>query len=204
MKYTTPLLSLLFLPIILHAQTASSEEKVRIDIASSNKDPIDFDVVDVTEGGKAMRADWNKEAVVYSVELPAEKEWKQASITITPFKTGTLNIMLLGPYVQEDLDSHKVKPVVVEFDDVSADATTVQNGGFERVDSDGRPFGWYSGDAPTSNPPITDDNRAKVVEGEAAEGIRFVRVWHNSRVGQTISVQENIPVILSFSYRLAN
>lgn len=204
MKYITPLLSFLILPVILYAQSASSEEKVRIDIASSTKDPVDFDIVDVTEEGKAVRGDWNKETVLYSVEFPAEKEWKQASITITPFKTGTLNILLLGPYVLEDADSRKVKPVFVEFDNVSADTAAVPNGDFEKTYSDGRPYDWYSADAPASNPPITDENRAKVVEGEVAEGNRFSRVWHNSRFGQAIPVEENVPVVLSFSYRLAN
>jgi len=184
------------------AQAQSLEQMARVDISAVTKSPIPFEVLSVSEGAKAEAATWAGASAAYVVQLPATTQWQKGTITIKPAKSGNLCMTLLGPYIQVEPETKNLKPVFIEYDAVEGDTVVIKNGGFEDTNSAGSPNGWYPVNVPTSDPPLDSTNTAAVVSSEAPEGTHFLRVWHNSRFGQTFFVEENVPVKITFMYRL--
>lgn len=184
-------------------RAGSQEHMARVDVSSGMAEPIDFDVVAVSEGASEGSPNVREGRKYYEIHFPATGEWREGSITIKPAKSGRINFTLLGPYILTDPDTRELKPLLVEFDDVQADTAVIKNGGFEKSLPNGSLAYWEPGEISTGKPPVDDSNRAAVQSGDAPEGSHFIRVWHNSRFNQGTFVEENVPLTLTFKYRLA-
>lgn len=189
----------------LHA--APAVRAARVEIAGSwSADQVDLDIDNVSEGGKATPANWagTDPAKHVIIEFPANAGWRQASITFIPHKTGRVTLSLLGNYSRVSSSAKELTPVFIAYDDLKIEGATLKNPSFEASDANGKPDDWSINNSPESLPPIDDRNRAKIVTGNAVDGEKAVRVWHNSRVNQTLQVEAEKPVTITFSYRLAD
>lgn len=189
----------------LHAAPAVRTARVEI-IGSWSSDPVDLDVDNVSEGGKATGANWagTDPAKHMIIEFPANAGWKQASITFIPHKTGRVALSLLGTYSRVSPSSKELTPVFIAYDDFKVEGATIKNPSFEASDADGKPDDWTINNSTEGLPPIDDRNRAKIVTGNAVDGEKALRVWHNSRANQTLQVEAEKPVTITFSYRLTD
>lgn len=200
-----PLLALALLPQL---QAGPVEKTVRIDILGNTSQPTALEVVEISSGGKTSFAEWagaDRQKIVLA-EFPATNHWQQGSITIKPANTGRIGLALTGPYVPEFEGTKQLRTIFAHFDNFSATAggntVSINNGSFENVGGNGTPQGWMFANTDKSNPPVTEDSRAKVITGDAADGDKYVRVWHNSRAWQGLSVEAGVPVTITFFYRL--
>lgn len=185
------------------ARADALEQMARVDINSGMKDPVPFNVVKVSDGAKADPVTTNPGTpVYYSVHLPASSTWQEGSITIKPEASGLLYISFLGPHIVSDPATKQLTPVFINYDDLKCNLPIVKNGGFEKLSADNIPAAWYLNNTPGSNPPLDETNTAATVSGDAPEGCCYIRVWHNSRITQSVSVEENVPVTFTFQYRL--
>lgn len=179
---------------------SAREDIARIDVNASSATPISLEIVAVSAGGGAdwPDGDWRK-IVSY---FPATDEWASGSLTFKPRQDGRVGVDLCGPWVRLDAATRLLKVVRVDYDDVRVVGASLRNGGFEDVFSNGEIRHWYAVNVSASNPPVSDENRARLVYDGAPEGAQFVRVWHNSRFGQTLEVTAGVPVTITFRYRL--
>ncbi|EIP98548.1 Zn-dependent oxidoreductase, NADPH:quinone reductase [Opitutaceae bacterium TAV1] len=181
-------------------------QSARVEISGMGKDQIDLEIVSVSDGTKVAHQDWLKENRTKGViaHFPATGEWSQGSLTIKPAKDGRISVTLLGPYIIEDAATRKARVILIDYDNLQAEGATVKNGGFEKIGADGAPSWFHLSNLTKSNPPLDTANTAAVKTGGAAEGERYIRVWHNSRFGQQVQVTKDTPVTFTFSYRLAD
>lgn len=202
---TLALLGGLLLPLS-SLLAAAQDELARVDISGTGKDQVEMEIVSFSPEAKVTHADWlpadqQKKAIV--AHFPAKKEWQEGVVTIKPAKSGNISISLLGPYVIEQAGSKKLRCIQMDFDCVEGDTAVFKNGGFEKKENDDRAAWWNVSDVATSNPPVDDSNRARVMRGGGKEGEHFIRVWHNSRISQTVFVEAGTPLTLKFYYRQA-
>ncbi len=185
-----------------HAQSTM----VRVQISGSSKQPNQKLTADQTStGARVYPATWAGEMMdrIIDLQLPATSEWQSGSATFTASEDGNVVITLLGPYIRVNEETRELRPVLVEYDDVRVVNAVIKNGSFEKTVADsGLPAYWNLREI-DGNPPNTADNRARIVSAEAADGTNAVRVWHNSRFQQIVFVEKDVPVTLTFSYRLA-
>lgn len=194
-----------FLAVSLMAVRASEEKCARLDVSGLMKTPIPIEIVAVSSGGEGAQAEWvgaNRDKMI-TARFPATTDWQQGSVTFKPAKSGTVVIQLLAPFVRVAEGAKALKVICVDYDAIRLDGAALRNGSFESVDAKGQPAYWSPNETETSNPPLDETNRGRVMSGEAAEGSKFVRVWHNSRFMQIVTVEENTPVTVHFSYRLS-
>jgi len=185
-----------FLP--LWGTHADDESSVRIDIIGGTANPVDFEVQNVSEGEVLGKATHQQASLAF----PASKDWQKGAVTILPHNSGNIHIIFLGPWLPVSPGSRELVPEIVNFDDFTSDEVTIHNGSFEVVDEYGNPKYFIKGEIPESKPAVDESNQARVVEGDASEGRRYIRVWHNSRFATTVSVTVNVPVTFRFHYRL--
>ncbi len=179
----------------------AQENTARLDIAASPATPTNLEIVTTSDGG---RADWSgAQWQNITAHFPAGPDWRVGSITFRPQSSGRVSLNLSGPWVRLDAATRLLKVIRIDYDDVRASGALLLNGGFEDTFSTGEIRNWFLSGAANSNPAVSDDNRASLVHGDAAEGVKFVRVWHNSRFGQSIDVMAGAPVTITFSYRLS-
>lgn len=184
---------------------AAEDRCARLDVSGLMKTPIPIEIVSVSEGGQGSQAEWvgaNRDKMI-TAQFPATTDWQQGSVTFKPAKSGAVVIQLLAPFVRVSEGTKTLKVIFVDYDAIHLDGAAIHNGSFESVDAKGQPNYWSPNDTETSNTPLDETNRGRVMSGEAAEGNKFVRVWHNSRFIQIITVEENTPVTVHFSYRLS-
>ena len=176
------------------ASAADSRTEGRIDIIGTGRVQIDV----TGEGVRIERATWEgtqaeKHVVVSFV---ATEEWRATSVTIIPSATGKVHLFLMGPQPKPTVSTGETVPVRMGYDKFQSDSDII-NGSFESGME-----GWKRVDLASKTLSVTEENGAKVVEGEAAEGKHFAIAWHNSRLSQPISVEAGRPVTITFSYRL--
>ncbi len=207
MKQSLLLLTWLLVSL-MPALAGPVEKTVRIDILGTTSQPTAIEVVEISTGGKTSFADWagaDRQKVVLA-EFPATNHWQQGSITIKPASTGRIGLALTGPYVPEFEGTKQLRTIFAHFDNFSVTAggnsVSLNNGSFENVGGNGTPQGWMFANTEKSNPPVTEESRAKVINGDASDGDKYVRVWHNSRAWQGISVEAGVPVTITFFYRI--
>ncbi len=187
-------------------QAAPAARTARVEIVGNwSSDAVDLDVDSVSEGGKATGANWpgTDPAKHVIIEFPANAGWKQASFTFIPHKTGRVALSLLGAYVRISSESKELIPVLIAYDDFKIEGATLKNPSFETADATGNPENWRVNNSTEGLPPIDDRNRAKILTGNVVDGEKALRVWHNSRVHQSLQVEAEKPVTITFSYRLA-
>ncbi len=123
--------------------------------------------------------------------LPAD-EWKQFEYNFTPEADGEVDIILMAQgHLNAAGDDHL--PLWVYFDEVRVEGAKLANGGFEELDAPGRPTGWRNG-PPNGGWLIPD-------EGSAFEGTNSVKVWHNGRWEQRVTVTAGEPVTITAMVR---
>jgi len=200
-------LVLFILPVFNTLHAAPAIRNARIEISGSwSSDQVDLDVDSVSEGGKATPANWagadpSKHMII---EFPANAGWKQASFSFKPHKSGRVIIALLGAYYRVSQNSKELVPILIAYDDIKVEGATLKNPSFEVTDETGKPADWNITSNTDSLPPIDDHNRAMVLTGNAVDGEKALRVWHNSRATQSLQVEAEKLVTVTFSYRLTD
>ncbi len=96
--------------------------------------------------GSAMPAPWEKDPAIrerrIDVVFPVSWwDWREFTVSFTPVGDGTVDLSLNGPWEEEKNGASFRKEVL--WDDLSAEGTTIENGGFESQ-SGGKPDAWTS------------------------------------------------------------
>lgn len=119
--------------------------------------------------------------------LPANT-WKQVGIRFTPASDGKLTLILMSKY----LSINKTNAVIISYwDGIEAQGVEIANPDFE--DADGTaPRGWTRSSAKDTKLEATviDDKRF------VRSGDRSIRVWHDSKFTQVITVKAGVPVTI--------
>lgn len=180
---------------------ADDRMSARIDLSSSAKEAVEFEVLELSPGARVSWTDDTHQRC--AVHIRATTAWQQGSITLKPKSSGRIALLFIGPYVQADTATRGLLPVFMHYDNVTVEPAAIYNGGFEKADATGAPAGWFpSNIVKKDSPPLPPELTSSVkTSPEAAEGRNYLRAWHNSRFGQTISVQAGVPVKISFSFR---
>lgn len=156
-------------------------------------------------GGNPKTPKWaghNNQKILVGT-YPASDTWQQDSLTFIPSSDGTVSMTLRGPRIKTSADSDELISVFMDFDGISVEGATIINGSFEEDAPSDVPRGWQYYVPSDNKTPITDSNRAHVKEGDAAQGSKFIRVWHNSTFAITFKVTSDRPVTIGFYYREA-
>lgn len=174
----------------------------RVDVASTKQNPF---ILEILSSSKGARVEWHGSdwTQILSRFPVSNNRWQEGSFSFKPEKSGLVSLSINGPWIQSDPATKELQVVMIDFDDFQVEGALLQNAGFEESAPFGEVKHWYKVNVSTSNPPIDARNRARLMEGDAPEGTSFARVWHNSRLAQTIHVKEGVPVSVTFRYRLA-
>ena len=182
------------------------EKMARIELAGKTSQPVEFEIDKVSDDARSSVSGWAKKAEderrFFTLEFPADRDWREGSVTFKALQTGRAALVLMGPYVLVDDGTKELKPVFIEFDDFTSEEIPLQNGSFEDVLISGAVNGWSRSTNENSNPPIDETSIAQPVSGDAPDGAKHVRVWHNSNFAQTFPVTEGQLVTVKFYYRL--
>jgi len=135
--------------------------------------------------------------------FPTADAWQEGSVSFVPESDGIVSLLLRGPLVRPPGEPNALEQIFVDYDVVSIEGGNIPNGSFEELASLDVPEGWKYYVPSDNVTPITEANRARVLEGDAAEGSKFVRVWHNSAFANTFQVKAGQKVTIHFSYREA-
>ncbi|MBX3444012.1 MAG: glycoside hydrolase family 5 protein [Planctomyces sp.] len=125
----------------------------------------------------------------YVVHIAAtHRGWREFELRFTPAATGTVTLSIKGPW--EDSGQFRPYRQEIEWDNLSAEGTTLPAGGFEGAD----PLtGWGGG--------------AEVIAGTeerpARDGRSYVRVWHDAPLLVDVPVVANQAVTLRGFIRAA-
>jgi len=155
----------------------AADTAARIDV-DGQKTQISLTPGQAPAGGSCTNAGWIKDEVKKKYILMAQSaslksdDWEVIEFTFTPDKTGMVWVSLSGPWSKPE-GADKNVPVWTCFDEIEVTGAAVKNGDFEQVDANGKPVGWY----------------LQVPELFINEnGQKYVKVWHNQRVGQNLNV----------------
>ena len=150
--------------------------------------------------GSATPAAWEKDPaararqtdIVFPIRWWA---WSESSVAFTPAQDGPIELILNGPWAQ-DKNATLVRQEIL-WDDLSAEGTTVQNGGFEQV-VENHPAAWQSPWAPYPSPASWP-----LVNSVALTGKGVAATWHNRPLAQTLQVKAGQKVVLRFHAKAA-
>lgn len=182
------LLLTLVVSALTSLQAAPNGIMARLDILL--RDDIEVKVLNISSGGKVTESAWGDSRTLVSL-FPATTTWKSASLTIQSNQDGRVTLMPMSDKIKNE------PPAFIRYDAMRSSDESLQNGNFESSGENGAPRWWSASDAEGEEP----EARASVVEGGALEGNRSIRVWHDSKYAQSISLQAGVPVTISFSYR---
>ena len=122
--------------------------------------------------------------------LPGD-EWRDMVYEFTPLADGVVTLKLMGNYLA-DPGSEEWTPVWSYFDDITVEGAELENGGLEPPGAKGIPEGWRRGVGTAywvHDPAV------------AAEGEYCVKVWHNGRFAQELTVVEGRTVTIRAKVR---
>lgn len=164
----------------------------------------DFEITKAPEGGSTEAAQVSGNDKNFFVGFPLTHNWKQFTLTITPKNNGRILVLILGPYapLNPGSGSRELSTIFVHYDDFKVEGAELKNGSFEKLDKARNPIYWDDNTTDASNPPITDSLRAAVSDDGAPDGKYYARVWHNSRYLQALTMQEGVPITITFYARL--
>ena len=150
--------------------------------------------------GTATPAPWEKDPEVSArltdVIFPVRWwDWKNITIDFTPREDGTVDLILNGPWEEEKPGIICRKEVL--WDSISAEGTTVENGGFESQ-SEGRPGGWK---------PLYQDypvpNTWPLKDASPLDGKFIAASWQNRPLVQTLRLKAGQKVTLRLHAKAA-
>ena len=105
-------------------------------------------------------------------------DWTEMIVEFTPQGSGTVDLILLGPWEESNGASSPIFRQEVLWDEIEVTNAPLLNGGFEAI-RDGMPDAWFRpyGDAAVDSGPVTP-----------VAGVRYARTWHDGRWQQTLPV----------------
>ncbi len=150
--------------------------------------------------GRATSATWEKDPAVRErhsdIVFPIRWwSWSEISVSFTPAHDGPVELTLSGPWAQ-DKSGTLVRQEIL-WDDLSADGTDLQNGGFELA-ADHRPASWT---APWAPYPDTAD--WPLARTEALQGKSLAATWHDRPLTQSLQVKAGQLVTLKLHAKAA-
>lgn len=152
-------------------------------------------------GGLAVPASWEstpeRRERLTDVSFPVQWwQWKEVTLSFTPAYDGEIELLLNGPWAQEREGVLRQQEVL--WDDLSAQGTTLANGGFEEHGESGPPAGWAS---PWRPYPAATDWPLK--DAAARTGAGFGSTWHGRPLVQKLAVKSGQTVTLTLHARAA-
>ncbi len=193
------LLSISVLVAPLHAQAPSAmatEARVWLKVAPEHP-PLTRVVVSI---GSSEPASWEADELARKrttdIRFPIRWwSWQEAELRFTPAHDGEVDLYLHGPWSPE-VDGVMPRKEVL-WDDVSAEGTDMENGGFE-TSSDGVPTGWKS---PWAAYPAAD--AWPFAQGGAKQGERMAASWCKRPLVRSLSVRSGREVVIRLHARAA-
>ncbi|MEK6794166.1 MAG: hypothetical protein AABZ39_05275 [Spirochaetota bacterium] len=132
---------------------------------------------------------YRKAGFGYSCYLPLPPNtWKQVGIKFTPVTDGKVTLILMSKFMAVD----KTNAVIISFwDGIEAEGTDIVNPDFEDADGNS-PRGWTLSSAKDTKleASLTDEKRY------VRSGQHSIRVWHDSKFMQVITVKAGVPVTI--------
>lgn len=171
----------------LLAAIASAAPVARIDFLL--RDDVRLTVVEIGVGGEAKESTWNDTRSLVCT-FPASSDWRTASVTLRPSRDGRVVLLPMGER------QASASPMFIRYDKIEADDGSVKNGEFKHLDDKRIPLWWT-----LSSFTKSQEATATVLDTGARDGSRAIRVWHDSRFVQTLSLKADIPVTFTFRYR---
>lgn len=176
------------------SSVASASEPVKARVDFLLRDGIQVEVADVTgNGGEVSEDSWSGSRTLVST-FPATRTWQSASITLLAQTDGQVTVLPMG---EQDAMSGDA-PVFILYDAFKASDDSLKNGSFESLDPHGDPGWWSRVDAGK----LDTAKKSEVLSSVFLDGTRCIRTWHDSKYAQTIRLKANVPVTITFSYRL--
>ncbi len=159
----------------------------RLDISAAGKTKIK--PASQIEGGYCYNPPWwnDKKDFHISSQGAALKdgEWTDFEVSFIPETDGKVTIILMGNYLKGK-DKKMVEDWVC-WDDVVIEGADVINGDFEKGSAD-KPANWSVG-------------KGQYI---SKDGKKYIKVWHNKRASQTISVKAGQKVTIKAKVKKAD
>ena len=150
--------------------------------------------------GSATPAPWEKDPAVRErhtdVIFPVSWwHWRELSISFTPVENGTVELVLNGPWAQDQ--AGKLCREEILWDEITAEGTAVENGGFESQ-ADGKPDAWRSLYA---SYPAADS--WPLARAEPLAGKSLAASWQNRPLAQSLKLTAGQKVTLRLHAKAA-
>lgn len=150
--------------------------------------------------GSATPAPWEKDPAIRErhtdVIFPVRWwDWRGISISFTPAEDGSVELVLNGPWEEEKPGAASRKEVL--WDDITAEGTRIENGGFESQ-SDGKPDSWKP---LYGNYPAAD--AWPLAHAEALQGNAVAATWQNRPLAQSLKLKAGQKVTLKLHAKAA-
>ena len=187
--------------LLCAAGAALAAENVLIQI-DAIKEGVPLSAPAVPEGiaGRAYFPTWNKDEakkdklIEARFAIPA-KTWSEIGVRFTPEKDGRVVLSLRGPWKPKpgqpkEEKNPELQPVMVTYDQVTAEGAALANGDFEELDAKEptRPKGWW----------LNPKGIAKLVSepGAAKTGSNAVTAWLRDPAAQGLNVKAGVTVTI--------
>ncbi|MES2923623.1 MAG: glycoside hydrolase family 5 protein [Verrucomicrobiota bacterium] len=150
--------------------------------------------------GSATPASWEQDPAARErhtdVIVPVRWwDWREFTISFTPVEDGSVDLILSGPWAEEKPGTTFRMEVL--WDDLSAEGTRLENGGFE-VQTNGKPESWK---------PIFRDYLAAdawpLAKAEPLRGKFLAATWQNRPLAQTLALKAGQKVTLTLHAKAA-
>ena len=163
-------------------QTESVKPFIILTADSSNK--LTFD--DSSPNTKLAR-DWkNDESVIWATGKEyTQTKWRQYTFSFTPSADGNIKISL-----QSQKDNNKPDPIQVDYDSITVEGGTLENGDLEDKDSAGKAKSWTY-----TNNVIPEGSET------AKSGRAFVTATWNNAISNTIAAKAGQTATITFYAR---
>jgi endoglucanase len=150
--------------------------------------------------GSATPASWEKDPAVRErhtdIVFPIRWwSWSEITIAFTPAHDGPVEWVLSGPWAPEKNGLMPRQEIL--WDDLSAEGTILQNGGFE-LTADKRPASWQASWAA-----YPGADAWPLAHTEALAGKNVAASWHNRPLAQTLQVKAGQQVTLKLHAKAA-
>ncbi|MCF7848127.1 MAG: hypothetical protein K9M45_04690 [Kiritimatiellales bacterium] len=194
MHFKTVLFGMAFFGAFM--RSAPGEDRVRIDI-----DGRDTGIVLVSaKEAKGVRISRIKsdsgeiDKQKLSFELAADKDrWREGRITFTPDKTGSVSLELAGVYRKENGEYAMLWSM---YDSMACSGAKLGNRDFE-ISGDLASQGWQMRGLKAGR-----EGGIKLSKDLAFSGNAYAMTWHSGRLVQTLSVTADVPVVITFRYKV--
>ncbi|MDB6079415.1 MAG: retaining beta-glycosidase [Akkermansiaceae bacterium] len=172
----------------------ASDARLHLRVADSAPPLKDVSIV----AGQVFQANWEptpeRRERLTDITFPIHWwKWQEASVRFTPQADGQLELILNGTWAEERPGVLREQEVL--WDDLTAEGTTITNGGFEEKEGS-LPKNWESPWRPY--PAATD---WPITGGEPLSGTGFAVSWHGRPLIQKITVKAGQPVTLKLHAR---